>query len=364
MEKDKFDFHKHFLSRGGYFDYSQTGLADMYECTLNEFYSKMEGYRSVIPKFPSANINFINNNLLNAVASKGSEEYFIGIYAGTFILLNELFLRMMSSPNILPTIGDVSKEKETKKLFNPQQYNLDTYFLCKPDEENIMPVDKTRQLYASLFAKTALNFLFDHEYAHVAFGHVDYIAMTENVFNISEEELIGMTPLNSQTLEMDADSFAAHHGMLLLKIINDEPTDLSEFRRPFFCNWKQGVSNWLFSVYSLFRIFGYKNYEINSLLKYSHPPTGLRQRIIAHVIGRLLSERLNVDLEEDFFEIHHDIIDKVENAFNEISETKLNRNAIDFAYTEEASEHMKLIVKNWETVRPKLEKYAHGYLVE
>ena len=363
MENDSLDFHRHFLSKGGYFDYTQTGLGEMYEFTLKEFRFKMEEYRSVYPEFPFANVNYINNNLLNAVASKESDKYYIGIYAGTFILLNELFLRIMSSPNILPEIGDISKEGKTKKLFNPQQYDLDTYFLCKPDEENIMPKDTTRQLYASLFTKAALNFLFDHEYAHIVFGHVDYIASTKKIFSITEEESSEETPLDSQTLEMDADSFAAHHGMLLLKILNDDPSQLSEFRRPFFCDWKKGVSNWLFSIYSLFRIFGYKNYTHDMLLKYSHPPTGLRQRLIAHTLYGLLTERIKIDIKDDFFEIHHDIIEKVENAFNEISETKLNRNAIDFAYTTESSEHIGVILKNWQNVRPRLEKYAHGYLV-
>ncbi|HTC00736.1 MAG TPA: hypothetical protein VK705_08640, partial [Ferruginibacter sp.] len=343
----------------------QTGLTEMYEFTLGEFGTKMTGYRKSYSKFPIANVNYINNSVLNAVASKekDTEKYYIGIYAGTFILLNELFLRMMSSPNILPHIGDVSKEDPTKKLFNPQQFDLDTYFIAKPDEENIMPKDTKRQLYASLFTKTALNFLFDHEYAHIAFGHVDYLATQQNIFTISEDEILNDIPLNSQTLEMDADSFAAHQGLGLLKSINDTPSQLPEYRREFFCDWKNGLSNWFFSIYCLFRIFGYKNFEHSKLLKYSHPPTGIRQRLIAGSLYNYFTKNLNVGIEQEFWEIHHDAIDNVEKAFNEISETILNRNAIDFAYTPEAGKHMKLIVDNWNNVRPKLEKYANGYLV-
>jgi hypothetical protein len=66
------------------------------------------------------------------------------------------------------------------------------------------------------------------------------------------------------------------------------------------------------------------------------------------------SERLNA--------IYLDTIDKVENAFNEISESPMTRSTIDFAYTPEAGDHAFAIMNNWKNIRPQLEKYARGYL--
>src|SRR6185503_20752377 len=115
MDDDSKDFHDHFLSLGGYFDSSQTGFKEMYEFTLSEYLAKMQAYQKTSPKFPLVNVNYINNNNLNAVASKDKKtgKYYTGIYAGTFILLNELFLRMMASPNILKHVGNALIEGPT-----------------------------------------------------------------------------------------------------------------------------------------------------------------------------------------------------------------------------------------------------------
>ncbi len=362
MDASQLDFNNHFRSEGGLFIPPVKQLGEMIKHTIKGYYSRMHEYRDIHPRFPSVNINYIDNTLLNAVASKKNDKYYIGIYAGTFILLNELFLRMMSSPNILTEIGDSSKEEPTKKLFNPQQFDLNIYDLCKPDNDNVMPKDPTRQLYASLFTKAALNFLFDHEYAHIAFGHVDYLVSSRNIFSMEEKEVVKVAPLNYQTLEMDADCFATHQGMLLLKKINDSPLIVTEQRRPFFCGWENGMFNWLFAVYSLFRIFGYKNYKHAELLKYTHPPTGIRQRIISASVMDTLADRLYAGITAKLIDINHEVIDKVENAFNEISESKLNRDAINFAYTSEANQHIRLIISNWEIVKPKLAPYSFGTL--
>lgn len=362
MNDAQLDFDKHFKSIGGSFLSPQNNLGEMYRHTIKGYYSRMKEYQEIHPDFPSVNVDYIDNTLLNAVASKKDGKYYIGIYAGTFILLNELFLRMMSSPNIYPEIGDSSKEVPTKKLFNPHQFDLSIYSMCKPDDEDVMPKDPTRRLYAALLTKTALNFLFDHEYAHIAFGHVDYLAASQKIFSMEENEIIKVDPLNYQTLEMDADCFATHQGMLLLKKINDSPLIVKEQRRPFYCGWENGMFNWLFAVYSLFRIFGYKNYKLSELLQYTHPPTGIRQRIISASVMDTLADRIHAGITEKLIDINHEVIDKVENAFNEISESELDRNAINFAYTSEANQHIGVIIENWKVVKPHLAPYSFGPL--
>ncbi len=229
----------------------------------------------------------------------------------------------------------------------------------------MLPIDFTRQLYASLFAKAALYFLFDHEYAHVIFGHVDYVGNADSIFSIEEAqpERNRIPGIDSQTLEMDADSFATHHGILFVGNVIDQIDKLPEYRRPFFSGWENGISNWLFAIYSFFRLFGYKEYKVSDLLHYSHPPVGIRQRMIYHTLLRLCDDRLVTGISSERLNtIYLDTIDKVENAFNEISESPMKRSAIDFAYTSEASDHAFAILKNWENIRPQLEKYARGYL--
>ncbi len=113
-------FHIHFEARGGWYDYAASGNQQMFEFALKEWHERMETYQYFEPKFPSAITNWINNPTLNAVASKSNSDYFIGVHAGSLYLINDLFLRMMASPKVLPEIGDVTKEKPTQKIFNPQ----------------------------------------------------------------------------------------------------------------------------------------------------------------------------------------------------------------------------------------------------
>jgi hypothetical protein len=119
---DESAFHQHFLKRGGLHFHGYVDYGNMLRASLNIFHDKLETYKAAIPAFPAINCNFIDNPAVNAVASKlpASEQYYLGIHIGTFHILNDLFLRMLSSRTILPWVGDASKEKDTCKLFNPQ----------------------------------------------------------------------------------------------------------------------------------------------------------------------------------------------------------------------------------------------------
>lgn len=361
------EFDNHFKQRGGLLPYQHVSYGDMLKTTLDAFQYRFDNYKNGIPKLPSINCNFIANTTVNAVASKGSSGngYFIGIHIGTFHVLNDLFLRMMSSPHVMPAIGNPSKEKVTCKLFNPQITDLDQLLLSKhSDPESFMPVDYQRAYFAANFAKTALNFLFDHECGHIVSGHVSFIAHHHHMSAVEERRTKDdrMNGLDSQTLEMDADGFAAHHGILHMYQFMQIADRLPREKAAFFSGWENALSNWIFAVYSLFRLFGHKEYDIHCLEKYSHPPPAIRQRIMMLNIHGLLRDRLKVKISRDILEIMFDAIDHVESAFQALSETVLKKDLLGLAYSTEGNKLIGSLLGHWPAMRTKLEGYHHGYL--
>lgn len=359
-------FHNHFLSRGGLYWHGDVPYGGMLRSSLEVFRDKLQSYKEGLPAFPAINYNFIYNPALNAVASKppAGGEYYLGIHSGTFHILNDLFLRMLSTRTILPWVGDTSKEKDTCKLFNPQITDLDQLFLARyNDPQGFMPVDYQRAYFAANYAKTALNFLFEHECGHIVSGHVRWVAgMGFTSLEEQDAPRAGISGIDSQTLEMDADGFAAHHGILYMHWLMQGADQLPKEKAAFIKDWETVLFNWTFAVYSLFRLFGYREYDNSRLTSYSHPPPGIRQRLMMLNINQLLRDRLCVQFNKDPFDIMFDAIDHVEFAFNELSETPLKRNVLDFAYTEEGGQHMEQILQNWAVIRAKLESHHYGYL--
>ncbi len=358
---EQLDFHNQFLNFGGLYPYAEgIGNGSMYAATRKGFYNRLDVYNSALGRtLVTPSYDFIANGVLNAVARTVSATHYIGVNAGTMILLNDLFLRMMSSPVVLPHIGDAGKEIGAEKVYNPQQTDMGIYDLVKPHGEVLLPVNPSRQLHAAMLGRTAFNFLGDHELAHIIYGHTRFCRSSYGMSALEEAQAVSPNALDLQTLEMDADCFAAERAVMDIKIFNENPSWISDARRGFYCDWKSGVFNWMFAVYSLFRLFGFRCYSASELLSYTHPPIGTRIRMMAWRVGELVSDKFSAD---EFFGMHHDAIEAVERAFNEISETSLNRNAIDFAYSDEASEHMHVIWENWRGIRPRLEPYSVGVL--
>src|SRR4051812_17462460 len=63
------------------------------------------------PKTPNILVRFINNSTVNGTVLKIESTYYIGIFLGFIYVMNDLFFRMLSSPNILTAYGDPSKEE-------------------------------------------------------------------------------------------------------------------------------------------------------------------------------------------------------------------------------------------------------------
>ncbi len=164
----------------------------------------------VKPNVPSVEVGLIENLGFNASTTIEDGKAFVGIYYGTYMLLQHIFYRMLARPDVLTHIGDPTAEAKVEsdlKDASPPR-NLDELLQLTGEIQNVpKPVDPVRAAYARMLWEQACEFIVNHEIGHLLYGHVGLLQERTNV-RIVDERPMGIEPRLLQTLEMDADTFA------------------------------------------------------------------------------------------------------------------------------------------------------------
>ncbi|MBT1699272.1 hypothetical protein KK083_20410 [Fulvivirgaceae bacterium PWU4] len=198
----------------------------------------------------------------DAFAFKYSGNYFINISDGTHHILHELYNRLLSNPTILPQFGDISKEVTA---VNPiKGYFLNALVMVEESERRgglYWPRDEMRRRYAIFLSNLALDWIFEHELAHITNGHVDYEIANYGVCRIQENGTVGLQSqhlLDRQTMEMDADGAAFGNccGVLIRASIHPQLKNMSEFSQIVFGDVYRLLGDFYFALLNLFRLFG------------------------------------------------------------------------------------------------------------
>ncbi|MEJ6981576.1 hypothetical protein WG906_14005 [Pedobacter sp. P351] len=363
------EFDSIFKESGGYFDPTVLIKPELLNNIINGSQLVIQNLQKGNAKLPDVFIAFIDNGVLNAAVTKNADKYFIGINIGTFFLLNDIFFRMLSNRHVLTDFGDCSKESEGNKIFNPQITDVDILFSAKEPSEKITPKDIKRFYLAQLLSSLAMKFLFLHEYAHIIYGHLDFYidstkacTLVELLYSENNNDLKRIEPLISQTLEMDADCFAVNIAMQDILFITRNTSLIKEQISFFYNDLSTSLRIWLFAVYSLFRLFGASTPKETDLKRLSHPPPGIRQHIIFATMHTIFQSKPETNILQDIPTICVNTLQEVEEAFQQISYSSLNSDAIRFAYKQSSFEHVSFLLQHWNTVRPLLEKYAYANL--
>jgi len=312
--------------------------------------------RKLKPVLPEININIVNNSTLGAYATKVDMKYFIGINHGTYMLLFALFGRMLGNKAILSNVGNSINEVDPEKLFNIHILDIN---LLAAIAEPVIPVDSTRMALVVWLANKAVQTITIHEYAHIINGHCDHMlninsngVITENLRHnsiVSSEDM-----MLSQTLEFDADAYSTQKGLTLLNIEWNQKVFRDELNSVF-KSFSDMLYMWSFANYSIWKLFGVGNYDLDRLSTYSHPTPSIRQRFALDLISTLYLDSnkydevvgacLNAALEAD-------------RSFEKLSQTVETLKGWKINQDPRCEEHMQRLMKNWKNVRPLLEPYA------
>jgi hypothetical protein len=153
---------------------------------------------------PHVYCNFLNNTDFNAVATAHRDREFIGIYLGAIMLIARYAYCLLSDPEVLPQIGNVSLESIEPSVVEALRAPL------KPAPSGrYLPRDPTRLRAAQHIAMCAYMILYFHELGHIELCHLKFL---RDHLGVTEYKELGYAPLSEQdalllrTLEWDADN--------------------------------------------------------------------------------------------------------------------------------------------------------------
>ena len=340
--------------RGGRYELKQNSLSNFLISCRKIGLDIIDELKRNNPQLPDIHIDFIDNNSFNACAFKKDNIYFIGINTNTFFILYLFFSYILSFPEILSNIGN--SENETA----PKNVNLNYI------KEPIKPKDKLRQAYSEGLIYFAVQFLICHELGHILNGHIDLIEKWTDIPFISEMVSYDKESkfLDSQTLELDADCYAANIGIKSIIGRYEDKMNLNKDIQPYFNSLEDALFLWTFSIYTLFRFLGNTVYDFNKLENYRHPYPGFRQEYILALIPTII---LNTEYSQSFdLEKSVYAVKEFEDAIKFIKEgavtwdfvNDLHPAPIKCAYTKKGWNHIYQIENNWRNIRPQLECYS------
>lgn len=320
------------------------------------------------------NIHFVitAGDTLNAFACSVDEENdLVGIPIATILILYDIFLRMLSHPNIFPDVGNSNNERAGRALLSTKilPTNVDNL------SQTVFPLDPLRFYFASMLAQTAMGFLIGHEIAHLRNGHLEFkykMCGINNITEIIDNSDRKLDALISQTLEMDADSgglifvineaFRLHEALKTRDMNLNEPPEIKAVRishdSPDSC-----IETIWFVIYTFFRLFDSNHGELINVENMTHPSNPVRQILISDIIESFIKQRPAYGCSiESYDKMRMRIIIKVEQACSLILGDEVDPRGI-FSVIDAPKlyqEYTTQLLKKWGDIRPELENYKRG----
>jgi len=337
----KENFNYLFKDRGGAFEGNNPETLYF----LNTFKTYIENIVSYVrkhyPALPEVYVDFVNNLTLNAGAVYYKGGYYIGLYLGAKIIIGELFNAELSSTNILPEMGNPSLDFGDKKIGlinNGGILSIDLSGL--PNQKSNDPL---RAFYSDFFSQKTIDFLILHELGHIIRGHCGYkSSLTNNALwvEFNGDSNAFYTPLISQTLEMDADSFAVNHSIILAYHSISEYMSLSDDLKKLYENIETASPS----------LADFENK--------CHPHPAIRIWLILNNIYAILESR-NMPSEQITtlsFKLSK-IMEHADFAFSEVTFNKFNyQSMVDVFFQTQI--YTNKLTKNWNNVLPLIKSYA------
>jgi hypothetical protein len=264
----------HFVQR---FDrrLQKLGLGEAFDCSILDrhvallFDSVRDGWDTWIHgrmshslahmnRAPAVHVDFVTANEVNGFAFGDDELHleFIGIPAGTMLVLYDLFMRLMSLNGFLPHIGDAGMPPTSHPRLATWRPIADPLLATNPVTGQryafgSQPRDSMRYAFAMHAADLATYFIVAHELAHLRFGHIAVASQlspgrTVKMFDEARGPLID--GLTSQAMEYGADRYAAFHGLKLA--LRRSRQTLPEHVRTFYSSPQRALETWSVAIYT------------------------------------------------------------------------------------------------------------------
>lgn len=209
---------------GGELDVSALprGIKTIYQRYLNRattlLHNVPESSRSEFGFFHNIRLALIRSLSFNAFATPDKAAYGIAVFAGFIAQVYDTFFKLFSHPEVLPSAGNPDNEeiRQSYMLFPASLSNsapTQVEHLLQTVYFQSLPRDPVRAELASDLALLSLEFMLQHELAHIAGGHLDYLRNHTGELCLLEfaDERNNQLPADvSKAFECDADRAAGY----------------------------------------------------------------------------------------------------------------------------------------------------------
>jgi hypothetical protein len=340
MDSIEESFDEVFKWQGGLFPYENISNP-IYLIALAYCRSLVRSLGEVSQSDLSVYVGLVDNKEFGVSSAKKGLQYFIGINRGIIDILLNIFARMLANNRLVPFIGSSDDEAKTKEAYDPKLTQAEQ--LKWSDVENLLPSDLTRKAMVCQFTLTALEFMVSHEYAHVKYGHIDYLyspfgraelkSPDGKLTNESETRIF-------QSLELIADDFAVGEGLLVLQGKYDDRQSIDVSIRHLYDSWPSMLRLWFFPVYTCFRILGHTS-KAYSLHEDPCMPPPVRANMVINVIAFVTEAVFRLDIgATELSDLLVSTSICVEEAFAELSGS-FDLEPIKFSLSDEVWAYMK-----------------------
>jgi len=325
-------------SRGGLY----TSSDFIFETTKLRSEQILIGY-NLVPELtrpmPKIIYNFVDNDEVNAFATKINDSYIIAVHKGLVETINNVFKSMAVNPKVFTGL--------------------------KTSEQ--------RHFYAMHLSSLALDFILEHEFSHIICGHLDFLKEKFSISEISElvvldanNDIKGQANHDLQVFEMDADCTALSRiaiwakNMIERGLVGHFPDFLAQFWGDLFTVW----GDMFIAISVVFRLFGDGKYWNTSTHSSSHPNSRVRQLILANTY-REINNQFDVGFNTtDIWDMLSKKREETDSAFELATGEETN---LEVFKPEYLAEHpaLKTLQKTWrERLRQELEPFTYIKLAD
>jgi hypothetical protein len=288
-------------------------LAGFVEYYRRRYWFLLRGLTAALPhdkRLASTYLGVIDNRNLNAIATCSHRFDLVGIYAGSIANLSVLYFMLLSHPEVLPHVGDVSKERAwfddlSECGWTGPLANVMSRVKPRPDRIEF-PKDPIRYVAAAQMGAMALDFLFLHEMGHLLLGHLDYLIHASGNKMVAEvrDEASLSSPV-SHGIELQADEHACHISLGAAFGIDGSP-DPQAFR-----STTEALRRWTFAIGLLFLVFDRNDTAVVAHEWQDHPHSAVRLWNVSQMSDRAagLSGRDPAELSEWWLQAVKDLGD-------------------------------------------------------
>lgn len=307
----------------------------------------------------------VNSTDINAFAyatesSSPQKLDFIGINFGIFYTLSDIFCRIMSHPENFIDIGDPSLEDKKQSIITDLYTDIIRARL-KP----AIPACKTRLGFAMELTHLAIDFLFNHELAHIRNGHLDYVREVFSSNHWSETASVKVDPIIQQTLEWDADCGGV--AMMLSFVFGTSDKlqgNLEKAGKAFkllYGSRLSGLDALFFAMYIVFRIFNVEwAYQAQGTQK-SPLPASRMYTLIQFITAILEGNKFKKEMNAFLIRCPKMLVD-AEKTIANIQNTEIDLSMFSSVANLSAThqEYQEKLKDCWKTIRPDLDRHKRG----